>query len=599
MRCVHLTYDSNSRCLFASTNRGTIQKFDSNLKLLASSDPIYNLNSVYVIRHNDDYIYGREITGQLARWRKDTLQLDQIVDLTAWNPPDSADVPNVSHGLFLIDESIYVSMPQGGLGKFDKDLKFIGLSNYKTAALIESISVDHPEKHFAVDFSGNLYEGRIDGDMSVASRVAHGATHQILFDRRHRRYWVTDDMHCGLALFNPDSPQNFQRIFLSNDDVEWMSFNEDQSELLVACFDRYVYSIKNEPAPQISGRIGPLKYQVKQVIWAEDALAFALTEAGEIYRLNPSTLQIEEPIHKGTNAVWDLKKASDGSILAAFEDGSIKRFAVERENLHLLAEKNLGHGMIRRLAAADDKIFSLSVKGIVECLNSSLDTVWTARLQPLLRDFHLANSNLIVCGENGDLTLLEAQTGSTLWQRNFSAPLWTVTVTPDGDEFIAASRVCNRCDQDSESSGEPAKIYIGRISDGEILREIPIRGNIKKMSWLDRKTLLINGNGVIATSLVRWPEWEIEKKWADWQLNTCEAAIVLNDMVFTTTYGFQLNTYSFSGKIIESAFPFEDYATSLLPVGPKAFLAAGRGAFISLVTIDGEGAKPIRTMRFI
>ena len=600
MRPVHFCFDHDLNCLFASTNRGTILRLDSNLNTLTSSDPVYNLNSLYVCRIDKTHIYAREITGKLVRWTKDDLKLDQVIELTAWSDPEQVNLPNVSHGLILHKDSVYVSMPQGALGKFRKhDLEFEKLSTYLPKALIESISFDGPTGHYAVDFAGLLYHGDADSELRPIARIAHGACHQLIYDRKFNRYWITDDFHCGLALFRAEAPTEIQRLQLTNDDVEWMSFNADQSELLVACFDRHVYRIANEPEPRVIGRIGPLKYQVKQVEWTAVGTAYALTEAGHLYRLELDSGSFFAG-STGTNAVWDLKPSNStgSSCWAAFEDGTLRELRADHGKIEILYERNLGFGMLRRiLPRKGGGIFVLAANsGLVAALDATLNVLWSHQARPLLREFALSGENLLVCSESGELTLLDARTGLVRWQRDFLLPLWCVSIAPCGSKYLVSHRSCHQGDQGTESTNEPARLFIGDLESGEITGERPVFGNIKKMSWLAKDSLLINGNGEVATSVLSWPSSLVDRKWSAWQLNTCEATLIYKERVYTTTYGYQLNTFSFKGEIEESAFPFEDYATSLAVVGENLLLAGGRGAFLSLFRLQ-DGLPQLVTSR--
>jgi hypothetical protein len=585
MRPTHVCYDQENQCLFASTNRGLIQRLDLSMNIIATSNPVYNLNNLYVIIIDETYIYARDIAGRLARWRKDNLKLDTIIDLTAWSAPDEADVPNVSHGLFFHDESIYVSMPNGRIGRFrQSDLKFLGLSEYRPHALIECFELTGPAGHFAVDFSGYLYQGDVNGSMAPVSRIANGACHQIIYDRRHDRYWVTDDYHCSLSLFRAADLKNFERYPITNDDVEWMAFNADQSELLVACFDRYVYRIRNEAQPTVINRIGPLKYQVNHVIWPSENLAYAMTESGEIYRINPQTGEMEKG-PSGTNCVWDIRRTDDGAFLVAFEDGWLRRVRVDGTNLKIEVERDLGLGMVRRVLPIGDDCVALTTGGHVMRLDQDMSMKWIVEARPLLRDLARGAGRLLFCSESGELACLDESDGRAIWRRNLNLALWSVTIDPSGTTYYVTSRLCERGDQGTESSGKPAVIVVGSMDSGAELRRHTLFGNIKRMQWLDDQRMLINGNGQVATSLVRAEDFTIERRWEQWQLNTCEATLVHNAKLYTTTYGYQLNTFGYSGEILESAFPFEDYATSLASVDDSHILAGGRGAFLSLFTL--------------
>lgn len=584
----------------AGTNRGTILRLNPALEVEASSDPAYNLNAIFAIAFDDRFIYGREITGKVARWRKDSLTFDKMIDLSFWNDDDAANFPNVSHFFHIHEDHLYVAMPSGKIGKIRlSDFSLVSISKTATIALVED-AVTTPTEDVAVDFLGHLYRGRLDGEMKQVMRLSHGATHQLVFDQKHQRYWCTDDFHCGLAIFNMQNPEEIQRLYLTKDDVEFMSFNSDQSELLVACFDRYIYRLRNDKEPQIIGRIGPLKYQITTVLWIESDTAIALTEAGEIYRLHIESGEMAVS-RTGTNAVWDLKKSKieDDVYWAAFEDGYVREILVKENEIQTRRQKNLNCGMIRRiLPQADGTLFAIATAGTILKLTEDLEIIWTSESTPLLRDMTVYEDRLLVCGESGELICLDTDSGKKRWTRDLGEPLWAVTITPDGRQFLVAHRMNDRGDQGTTSTRTPAHLIIGDLKTGEVHIRFPVFGNIKKFTWINNEQFLMNGNGDVGASLVELKTLQTVKRWSEWQLNTCEAAIIAGDKVLTSTYGYQLNTYSINGEMIESAFPFEDYATSLALTSHNKILAGGRGAFLSLFGFKGNAPQLIQTVRF-
>lgn len=598
MRPMYFHFDQSEQMIYACTNRGTIVKLNFNLEIISSSAPIYNINSLNVITGDANWIYAREITGKLIRWNKETLQLDRIIDLAYWTPSEHANFPNVSHGLQLYADHVYVSMPSGRIGKFRcSDLEFVSETKSASHSLMEYVETTQLE-HFAVDFSGWLYRGHIDHELKPVARIAHGACHQVIYDRRHERYWITDDFHCGLALFRADNPKKFMRLSLTNDDVEGISFNQDQSELLVPCFDRYIYRISNEEKPKVIHRYGPLAYQVTQAQWIDSHFALALTEAGDLYKINLS----DGTLHRsttGTNAVWDIKASGTDTYWVAFEDGTIREVEVKKSGIRTLREKDLQRGMVRRLLTdSDGGVFALTASGSVVKLDSKLEVVWSHSTAPLLRDMALKNRDLLFCGETGELTLLNADTGKPKWTKNFNEPLWAVTIDPKGRQFMVAHRANDRGDQGCESSGRGGCLWIGDLENGVVTTKNHYGGNIKRLTWIDDDKFLMNGNGPVATSLVNFKNLETIRQWSAWQLNTAEATAILNDRLFTTTYGYQLNTFDLKGEIIESAFPFEDYATSLTPTSCGGLLAGGRGAFLSLFNMKEDRAYLVQSVHF-
>lgn len=596
MRPMYLYYDSTDDTLYACTNRGTVLRFDDSLQIAASSSPIYNVGILTAITGDGGFLYAREISGKLLRWKKQTLAFDRMADLNFWSSPDVATFPNVSHNLFLYQDHLYVSMPTGQIGKFRKDLVFQSQTESSSKALIESVETSQTP-HLAVDFSGIIYSGDVNKNFVPLTRLSHGACHQMLYDKKHERYWVTDDYHCGIGLFKISDPKKIQRLEFTNDDVEAISFNADHSQVLAACFDRYIYHFENAPTPKVIKKIGPLKYQVTHVIWAKPDIAYAVTEAGQVYRCDIETGDWIES-HTGTNAVWDLQSDGDKTFWVAFEDGFVRKMALEEIDIQMVAEKNLGLGMVRRISPYASGALALTATGHVVRLDPELNIVWHYETKPLLRDLAVVKDQVLICGETGELTCLQAQTGKVVWIKNLTLPLWAVSIDPLGEKFLVAHRLCVRTDQASESSRQPSRFFIGDTKSGEIAAHKETFGNLKRFHWLNDRQFLINGNGDIATSVIDRDSLQIVKSWSAWQLNTCESAILMKNLVLTTTYGYQLNTFDIDGDLLESAFPFEDYATSLLPIGEDYFIAGGRGAFLALFAFKNGLPALIQNARF-
>lgn len=604
MRIISSVFDKSTGYIFAGTNRGTVFKLTSGLKIIASSEPSYNISYLFALNVDESFVYGRDNCGKLARWTKASLFLDKQVDLGAWAQPNYALVPNACHGLFINAGYLYTSLPTGELAIFNKsDLNLEKIIDHGNKALFESICFDNPKKHFATDFSGFLYQGNVDEKLEIISRASLGAIHKLDLDKLHNRYWFTDDYHGGIGLFNENNPAIFDRIVLTNDDTEYLAFDETHEHILVACFDRYIYKLRNEKQPTVLKKLGPYNYQLTFVEWINADTGLALTEAGDLFTFSVDTGEIEQII-KGADCVWDLRPSqkTPNLFFTAFESGNIAKIKFETNcGLEVVMKKQLDYGMVRRIVPLmGDQTLVLSTSGFIAKLDENFEKIWEFKTKPLLRDIAVCDQKVIFCGETGELSCLSLKEGTLLWTKNLQNPLWSVFCDDSKDSFIVSSRTLNLNGEKERATIKNAPVFFGSLNDGSIFRTEYVFGNIKKIRSIDDEHILINGNGNIQTSLVKKNDLSMERIWGDLQLNTAEAALLhpKTGHVYTTTYGFQLNTYDHSGEILESDFPFEDYATTLSFFGDDYIIAAGRGAFISVFKLKENLPSLAFTRRF-
>lgn len=587
MRILNLTYEKQSQILFASTNRGTVIRYSHDLSHQLSSDPIYDLQSIHVVVVHNESIFGREITGKLVQWDKKSLELLQIVDLNNWLDESTARVPNACHGLTIFRDKLYVSMPTGQVARFDsKTLQLEWISDYITASNVECFNFADDNFHLLTEFTGKLYAGNIDAEMKAVTQLSGAVIHRVVYDNLYSRYWATDDFFCGITLFNKNNFAQPLRIKLSHDDVEYIDLSEDQRLALVACFDRHVHVIENHEIPVQRNRLGPFDYQVIQALWRDNDSCFVLTESGAVCVANINNNKIIRHVEP-QNCVWDLQPCVQNpkAFWAGCESGVIGKFHHEKGQLRLINESQLGLGPIRRLIPVNgDQAYVLSMNGVIALVDLESRVVWQHKTAPLLRDFTLFQEQLFYCSENGDLVALNRFDGKVAWKRIFDLPLFSVSIHPSEGKLIVTEKLV----ADKDTLNCDNRLLVIDSESGEVLRSVVLRGNAKSITWVDDSKFLISGNGNVRSKLIAWPDLSELMRWDQYQVNTAERIQLLGEFVHTTTYGYQLNSYSIDGSMVDAAFPFEDYATALMTIGKNTIVAGGRGGFISCFKVtDG------------
>ena len=603
MRIVSIAWDHQEEKLFGATNRGSLARYNSQLHFEGESEPGYKLNSVFGIRVVNNWIVGREISGSLVVWDKNTLRLTKILSLEPYLDPEVAHLPNVCHGLFHLDDFLLFSSTDGQLAKFSAiDFSFKGFVGSPTKALLEHLEFDGTQ-WVGVDFSGQLYHGNLDQGLKPIGRLCRGATHVVRRDPLNNRYWFTDDARCGIGLIkniNPNASTLPKTNFFNftQDDVEDFVFSDNFTKAWVGCFDRYIYEILNQADLVVSKKIGPLPYQIVQIKKGKGDTLFILTEAGHLAKVDPNEAKVEIG-GPSTGAIWDIKKIkhSKNEFLISGENGLVSKVRIEKEGLTEIKKYELNtKWLIRRIEPLGDGFVGIDAHGVI--FRVCDDKIIFEKIIPsLLRDLKVTSLGILVCSEQGDILLLDSQTGTPKWSLKQDHPQWALAVSPDERFFLAGSRRIDEPERNGEDPATPNPLILGHLGSGKIEKVFNFSGNIKRIEWSTPNEIFINGNGNVGAQKIEWPDMVAQKKWDSFQLNTCETLQTDRKKVWTTTYGFQLNTYDISGEILSSVFPFEDYATSSTVVAPDLLLVGGRGPFLTLFDTRLDEPRPYWTFR--
>jgi outer membrane protein assembly factor BamB len=587
-----------------------------NLEVVCQSDAMPGrISSLYVITCNDEYVYGRDMQGSLIQWRASDLTLLRIVYLQSIG--DESDrktntaIPTVSHGLFLWEDRVLVVSPYGDLLQLNANtLEFIKNTNLPARAFAESFDASVENCHTLSDCAGYVWYGDIDKGFEHKIRLDYGPIHCLRYDKLHNRHWMTTDNHGGLSIVGLHG-DGIHRLELTTDDVEWLTFSDDAKLVYVACFDHYLYIFNNESKePQLVSKIGPFKFQLKQVLFVDNNHVYVSLESGEIYRLN-SRREIENQSPFGTNCIWDIVQDPNAHnrVFCPMENGSfchIEYDANEKGMFDLKIIKHyesFGFGRIRRIKALKNGAFIAGcTNGTVLKINSAGGIDWKILTSSIVRDVSISRNEeaCVAVNEAGEIIELATETGAVIWREKFEKPLWASCYY--GDDILFSERCRSEKDENLEASVPMAQLYRVNGDTKEIKFAIELSGNIKRIKTLDNGNILINGNGDVTTIEYNLEERKAVKTWSIWQLNTCEDAIQFDDHVYTVTYGYQLNSYKITGEMIDCQFSPDNYPKAVF--GKRTLsnipilLVTGRGPFISLYRLN-QGKPEIAQTLYI
>lgn len=612
-RILHFFYDQKRERVLAGDHQGIVYALDKELNILKQSDPLKNGKGLYILIADEEKIYARDTTGNLIVWDAETLEakdflfMEHLTD-EKLKDEDSAPVPTVSHSLAFWKDKLVITNPHGQLVFLNKKTLALEKIHYlNNDAFFEAINTEQ-DLHILTDCIGNLWTGHFsDGVFEKKLRLDHGNLHNVRFDKIHERYWMPTDNHKGIVLLDKNC-EEIERVYMTNDDTEWIEFNHDHTKAFVACFDHHLYIFdKTQKTPKLINKVGPFKFQLKQVLYVDDDHIYVNLESGEIYWINIKG-EHQKDYAFGTNCIWDLVPSQeDPSLLyCPMEDGGLTLLHYDAApngvyELHVEKKYKFDFGRMRRVFPLKNKDFvGGCTNGTFFRADSKGNVLWTYKSKGIIRDLSVHEDHGTVFGVNefGEAIELDLKTGKEIWKEKFEKSLWACSYYKD-DFILFSERSFSPKDQGTTSSGCDANLYVYDKNKKKV-REIYFSGNIKRIQVQEDGNVLLNGNGNVNTSLIDIHTGKTLKIFEDWQLNTCEGASIIDDYLYTVTYGYQINTYKMTGEVLDSQFSPENYPKAVIAdvskSGVPLAVVAGRGAFVTLYDIRNVVPTPVRTI---
>jgi outer membrane protein assembly factor BamB len=633
-RIVNFIIDEN-RDIIAADSHGSLYRLDERLRLKQQSPKTYHGAGIHTIAADDQWIFTRDVGGNIIRWCKDRLLPEDFLvsqHFCAKPPEDIQPVPSPSGAIAVRDGELYVANAYGQLMAFGTDdMRCRRAIDIPPGAFPECLCLEAPGQDVLSDVLGTVWSGDIrSGALHRIAEVPNGNMHCVRYDGRFDRFWLSSDALGGIAIIDRHGGE-IACLKITCDDVEEMVFSADYRYCYVVGFDHWLRIIENQELPVEIDRIGPFKFQITHIRRLDNETVFVSLESGEIYRVDLRQRCVVGSAF-GTNAVWYVELHGQ-RLLCAMEAGNLEIVTLTDDgdlgpSMQRRALPNFGHGRVRKAVALDDQsILAITTAGVV--INCDWDgaVAWKVRTAGILRDIDIASDRMrvVVGNEAGEVFEFNTESGDLLRSYQHPRPVWCIayddaghvlvgernlTLTPPVNipgTSVPASRQLDALEESDSSCfalGAPDPDRNGQliVLDAESfmpIKSILAHGNFKRIQRLAPGKMLINGNGNIRVQTFDVERLEFEEKYGKWILNTPENAVVVDDYVYVVTYSQQLITYDrTSGEPVNVQFSCEGLPFSLRHYrnvdGLGRLIVAGRN-FISIYGIADGVPELMRT----
>jgi hypothetical protein len=597
-RLTTFAYDELSEMIYAGDDKGVIHAFSNDLVSHFRSPSISHGMAIGAIALDRHYLYTRDIAGNLVRWDKATLApLDFIVTDYMTDTPlsDSAatPVPSPSQALKVIGNTLLVANSRGSITVIDVSTFTYSHEINATEGAFPECILEGPDGNvWVTDVAGRVFKGGLnDKTFYPVNNDQLAVVHRLVFDPHSRKFWGTCD-GSGSLFFLDESGAPAGSLRLTTDDVEDIAITQDGRRAYVGCFDHHVHVLDATSTPVEIGLIGPFKFQVNHIALINDLTLVVMLESGELYLVEAASGRVLA-CAGGTTAAWQAK-IQGKALYICTENGTVQGYALQETgqtlNLLELQPRPLqAEGRIRRFVMLSTGwIIHAGSVGDIICSDGEGVEQWRVATAGIVRDItHTPDeSHVFVVNEVGELFRIATATGSVEAKRRFPKPLWCAQCI-DPKSVAVGERTLSS----NRGSREASLLHIIDADSLHTREAYSHTGNHKNIELLSDGRLLVTGNGKINVRVIDPTRRRPVEEFAEWIINTPEAACIYKDRVYVVTYGYQLITYdSATREAIDVQMVMEGFPTSLqvYETDSNAYLIATGRNFVSVFLITDQ-----------
>jgi len=379
-RAVRMLYIPEEPGLLVSDVAGQLHMLNMDLTVKKSSPFNPNKQPIYALTVHGSNVFTKDFAGNITKW-----DLKTLVPLDVYNGErlrDESDllpgeVPSLSinRGITVWNDKVYVNNGYTQVVVLDANTFHVleikpPLPDYK---FIEWICTENADIHAMATKAGTLYLGNLDTFQFPKSVQVDSSSnlHRVHFDKLHNRFIATQDagdnefgyVENGITVINLDG-QIQQNIRFTNDDVEFLEFNDSYTKIYTGGFDGYLYVFDNT-VEQVSLKqiIGPFSHQILDFAYVSEQQMYLLTQEGEVVCIDESGV-IRHRHDYQNQCIWDIQKhPMDESVLYCATDTGVQilKLSVDEKTKRVEIEVAENHqftlGIVRRVVPLSDGTF--------------------------------------------------------------------------------------------------------------------------------------------------------------------------------------------------------------------------------------------------
>ncbi|HXP19405.1 MAG TPA: WD40 repeat domain-containing protein [Streptosporangiaceae bacterium] len=583
--------------VLAADVAGRIHLLDDDLNLIRSSPVIDQARPIHGLDATSEWVVGRDRGGTVLRWSLPALDLlDRLDPVTTCDErmliEDEEPAPVNNRGIRIWRDKVYVT-----LGYHDQ-MAVIDLPSFKIDKIVPNISGDsamewicteHPDMHVISDKYGRLFFGSLDTlDFTLAAKLDEGTIHRVRYDRRHDRFWCTQDFGAGdnhnvlngIVIVRPDGSTETECMF-AYDDVEFVVFSPDYTRVYVGGFDGTLHVFDNtERTPRTAKVLSGFTHQLWDCVSTPRGDLVILTQDGIVRRFDPEAEVVRARAPFRRQAVWDIQPSTEdpGTLYCATDDGvavvKVDYTSAAGPLLRKMAHHVTGFGFTRRVVPVpggwigvtrDRKAFRSDQAGRLLWTREFPDLVHTVAVSP-------DHARALVATNGGAIELAAASGERRAELHVDGLPIWVVGYTPTGERLL----------------GTRNGVFCAFADDGTELWRLN-QGEYPKRLRSTETAIYVNGaNGFkeIAPDGSR-----VLRHWTELISNTTEGGVVVDGLVCVCSYGMQLGAFDYaSGEMVGLLENLMDYPKALTvlrgPDGTPYLVVGGRTGYLSTYRID-------------
>jgi outer membrane protein assembly factor BamB len=581
---------------------GRIHLLDDDLGLLRSSPVVDGGLPIHGLAADHRWVVGRDRGGTVLRWSLPELDLlDRLDPATTCDPgmliEDEEPTPVNNRGIGIWHDKVYAT-----LGYHDQ-MAVIDLPTFKIDKILPNISgeaamewicTEHPDMHIVSDKKGRLFFGSLDTlDFTLGAKLDEGTIHRVRYDRRHDRFWCTQDFGAGdkynvlngVVIIHPDGSVETEQMF-AYDDVEFVVFSPDYRTVYVGGFDGTLHVFDNtEREPRAVKVLRGFSHQLWDCVGTQGGDLIILTQDGLVRRFDPEreTVRARAPFRR--QAVWDIQPSlGDPDRLYCATDDGVAVIEADHTSaagplLREVAHHVTGLGFTRRVVALPGGWAGVTRDQRAFRSDESGTMLWTREFGHLVHTLAVSpDHERVLIATNGGAVEVSAATGETVAGLDIEGlPIWVVAYTPAGQR-LAGTRNGVFCAFDDD--GKP----VWRLDQGNYPKRMRATTDAIYVSGANGfKEIAPDGSGVL-------------RHWTELISNTTESGVIVDGLVCVSSYGMQLGAFDYaSGELVGLRENLPDYPKSLTvlrdPGGTPYLVVGGRSGYLATYRVDRGPAK--------